>query len=331
MKMEVDFSKAATFIREKKAELVLLQIPEGLKHRAKELAQALERKSGAQVITLLDPNYGSCDIADDKAIRLGAQVLVHVGHQQMIASEVPIVYVPARYDLDGKALAKTLLKELKKRKLKNIALVSSDQFTEYQKAIQQALEKNQIKCFIGKGDNRVQFMEGRVLGCNFSSAHDAESRSQAIVYLGDGLFHPLIGAYASEKKLLAFNPFTKEFKDLSNERERFLRQRWGMIASAKNAKTFGILLSTKKGQLYQRKALQLKKLIEENGKQALLLAGDFVKPEYLAGIEVDALVNTACTRLAIDDWKSFPKPILNPKELEIVLGKRKEYELDELV
>jgi len=68
MKMEVDFSKAATFIREKKAELVLLQIPEGLKHRAKELAQALERKSGAQVITLLDPNYGSCDIADDKAI-----------------------------------------------------------------------------------------------------------------------------------------------------------------------------------------------------------------------------------------------------------------------
>mgnify|MGYP001567053923 FL=1 len=50
---------------------------------------------------------------------------------------------------------------------------------------------------------------------------------------------------------------------------------------------------------------------------------DLVKEDYLLGINVDCLVNTACTRIVGDDSDNWKKNIVNPLELEIVFGKRK--------
>ena len=38
--------------------------------------------------------------------------------------------------------------------------------------------------------------------------------------------------------------------------------------------------------------------------------------EKLEGLDLDAYVNTACPRIAIEDRTNFKKPILNPDELE---------------
>ena len=46
---------------------------------------------------------------------------------------------------------------------------------------------------------------------------------------------------------------------------------------------------------------------------------DFVKPEYLTGVKVDAFVNTACPRMQ-DDQSAFGKPLLSRIELLIALG-----------
>ena len=55
-------------------------------------------------------------------------------------------------------------------------------------------------------------------------------------------------------------------------------------------------------------------------------------PENLTHIGMDALVSTACSRIAIDDEARYPLPVLTPPELAIALGKRdwNDYILDEL-
>ncbi|HTY46363.1 MAG TPA: diphthamide synthesis protein, partial [Methanomassiliicoccales archaeon] len=69
------------------------------------------------------------------------------------------------------------------------------------------------------------------------------------------------------------------------------------------------------------------------GKKALVLIENSIDPETLMGYDVDAFVSTACPRLAIDDYLRFKKPIITPKELEIVLGERdwKDYEFDSIL
>jgi len=57
-----------------------------------------------------------------------------------------------------------------------------------------------------------------------------------------------------------------------------------------------------------------------------------VSPDHLEGYRVDAWVNTACPRIAIEDVLRYKQPMLTPPELEIVLGLRKweEYRFDEI-
>ncbi len=79
-------------------------------------------------------------------------------------------------------------------------------------------------------------------------------------------------------------------------------------------------------------ALEVKRLLESEGRKGYLLLMDFVGPEFLRGYRVDAFVNTACPRIAIDDSAQYDKPMLTPKELEIALERKEwgRYELDEI-
>ena len=52
-----------------------------------------------------------------------------------------------------------------------------------------------------------------------------------------------------------------------------------------------------------------------------------------AGDPVDAFVNTACPRIAIDDSVKYAKPLLTPFELEVILGEKQweeGYQFDEI-
>jgi len=79
-------------------------------------------------------------------------------------------------------------------------------------------------------------------------------------------------------------------------------------------------------------ATELKALAEKHGKQANLFLMDLVAPELLQGYRVDAWVNTACPRIAIEDILQYKQPMLTPQEFEIVLGERSwnDYVFDEI-
>ena len=63
-------------------------------------------------------------------------------------------------------------------------------------------------------------------------------------------------------------------------------------------------------------------LLREAGKEVYTLVTDEVSPQTLIPFKVDAYVNTACPRIAMDDSVRYAHPMLTIPEAEIVLGKR---------
>lgn len=99
-------------------------------------------------------------------------------------------------------------------------------------------------------------------------------------------------------------------------KEKWLKKRNARIRRALEAETFGIMVSTKKGQYNMDDALRLRDRLLKTGREAFVYAGEELNPERVLGIKVDAWINTACPRI-VDD--SFDKPVLNPGELDLML------------
>jgi 2-(3-amino-3-carboxypropyl)histidine synthase len=99
------------------------------------------------------------------------------------------------------------------------------------------------------------------------------------------------------------------------------------------AKTFGILIGEKPGQMRRNLALRMKRLLKEHGRKGYLLALDHIGPDLIDFYPVDAFVNTACPRIAIDDSVKYAKPLITPYELEVALGEKEwqsGYQFDEI-
>jgi 2-(3-amino-3-carboxypropyl)histidine synthase len=326
--LRIDLETAIAEIKKRSAKTVLLQLPEGLKTRNIEIAEELEKKTCATVFLSIDPCFGACGLAEQQAKQIGADLIVHLGHSQFYAPEIPTFFVPLEYELGNKKIKKlawdcSVL--LKKSGIKKISLCSTIQYLQFLDFLKKEFEKKGLAVEISKGRN---VSAGQVLGCNYSGI---SKNSDAIVFFGDGLFHPLGISFSSKKLVFTMNPLSGETKELSGEKEFFLRKRFALIEKAMDAKKIGILISSKKGQFGLGKALELKEMIEKHHKQAFLFTGDLIKSDYLLGIDIDAFVCTGCPRIAIDDAGAFKKPLLNPSELKIVLGEKKfeDYEMEE--
>ena len=171
---------------------------------------------------------------------------------------------------------------------------------------------------------------GQVLGCNYSGDDPSIGH---YLFLGSGDFHPIGLVLHTGKPLAMLDPYTGEAEEMSLERiERILRQRFGLIMSVQEANSFGILIGEKPGQMRRTLALRMKRLAQ-HGKKGYLLALEHVGPELIDFYPVDAFVNTACPRIAIDDAVKYRKPLITPFELEVALGEKQwetGYQFDEI-
>ena len=116
--------------------------------------------------------------------------------------------------------------------------------------------------------------------------------------------------------------------------DRILRIRFARITKAREAKKWGIIVSSKEGQYRLELANQIKKLLKDTGMEGFVIMVDNVNPDVLLPyFDLDAFVVTACPRIAIDDSQMYKKPLITPQELEIVLNKREweNYQLDEIL
>ncbi|ASJ06460.1 diphthamide biosynthesis enzyme Dph2 [Thermococcus pacificus] len=323
---EIPFEEILQRLLDLKANRVLIQTPEGLKGEAQALADFLER-NGIEAIISGDINYGACDPADTEAKRLGCGALIHLGHSYMaLHLEVPTLFVPAFAKVDVVPALERNIEEIKKLG-KKIALVTTTQHIHQLERARTFLEENGFEVLVGKGDSRVSW-PGQVLGCNFSAAR---VNADGVLFIGAGYFHPIGLAISTRKPTLAVNPYSGDAIWMDKEAERLIRKRWAQIAKAMDAERFGVITSTKKGQLRLAEAKRVVKLLREHGKYAKLIAMNHISYPALEGFDFDAYVVVACPRVPIDDYENWRKPVLTPREVEILLGLRDDYEFDEIL
>jgi 2-(3-amino-3-carboxypropyl)histidine synthase len=294
---------------------ILLQVPEGLKTKAVEMAAKLER-DGNEVMISAEPCYGACDIKVDEAKRLGCQKIVHYGHTRFVETDFPVEYVEHREKADVRPILENNYGVVKD--FKNIGLVSSLQFTDALKDAKTFLESKGHRVIIGNTKSAKTLYPGQILGCDVSNAISIEGKVDGFLFIGCGRFHPLGLSLKGSKPLFSLD-FEKG-KIARIDDTLFRKQHAVAVSLAKDSKVFGILVSTKIGQSNTGLANRIKRKLEAKGKTAFVLAFDEIRPEKLMGIKADAWVNTACPRIAIENRGEFKGPILNPDELDEALA-----------
>jgi len=311
-------------IRGRNAKTVGLQFPVGLRTKAVELAQDLETKAGVVCLVSADPSFGACDVPE-----MPVDLIVHLGHAPMPHLRYDRVFF---YDLPGPLLESMAFIDAAAPLLpKRVGLLTTTQYRHWLPKIRTHLEEKGHEVHVSEPDRRVAYA-GQLLGCDYHTATAIERDVDGYLYIGTGDFHPLGVAILVDKPVIIADPERGTARDLREVRDRILRQRHAAIARARDAQTFGIIVSRKIGQVRMDLARDLKRLAEEHGRQASIFLMDLVSPEFLAGYRVDAWVNTACPRIAIEDVLHYKQPMLTPQEFEIVLGTRdwSDYVFDEI-
>ncbi len=302
-------------IKEVNPKRVFLQLPEGLVVKGKKIQEMLF-KEGIESFISLDHCYGSCDLRDCEALRLGCDLIVHVGHSDFgVISEMPVLYYEWRIDFNPVPVLRNNIEKLKS--YKKIGLLTSVNYIDSLDKAKKYLEEEAGKsCFLVKGDKTKY--PGQILGCDVSAALKIDKKVDCFLFIGSGEFHAL-GVFLKTSKPLFY--LKREKQDLVQvqkaEMDKFLRQVYSTKALFNECKKVGILVSTKKGQANPEKAIEIKNKLEEKGKKATIFAMDFVLPERLLGMDLDCYVNCACPRIAIENRSSFEKPVLNYNELDL--------------
>ena len=304
-------------IAKRGARFVLLQMPEGLKPEAPRLAKIIE-KAGALSIISADPCYGACDLAIAEAKSLGIDLIVHFGHGKLVKHEqVPTVYVEARATI---RVAETVEKAIPLlSKYGKIGLATTVQH------VQTLDETREILVRAGKtvvvGDAGKVNYSGQIIGCDYSNVRSVANGVEAFLFVGGGRFHGLGIALSTSKPTVIANPYEGRAYSITEMAEKVLKQRWACIEETRRAKTIGVLIGLKIGQKHLEQALKIKEAAEKNGKNVFLFAAKEVFPETLIKFpSVDAYVNTACPRIALEAPEKFLKPVLTVKEFMVVTG-----------
>ncbi len=319
---EIDYARLRDEIVKRGFNRVLIQLPEGLKQYATEIADSLGE---FEVYIDAEPCYGACDVNVQKD-----KLTVQFGH-----SEIPNINYPDNVifvELFSSAKFEVVVDSfLSKVNCERIGIVASVQHVKEIDHVKKMIEEYGRRAFVGIGDSRIRY-PGQILGCNFSSARNIANIVDCFAFLGTGKFHALGVRITTGKRTYVLDPYTNRVFDVEDDADRFMRQRFGAIAIAEKAERFGIIISTKIGQRRERLALALKEMVENAGLKAYLLYLNNVRPEELY-YEVDVYVNTSCPRVTYDDYLRFPKPVISPQELQIALKYRlwEQYSFDEIV
>lgn len=322
---DFEIDRIVRTINGRKCHKVILQFPEGLKRKAAEVAAAISGQVDSEIIIHGEPCFGACDVP-----RTNADLIVQFGHLPIPCLDSPnsIMFIQAKSDADFMPVLEMALEKLPQK----IGLLTTAQHIHMIIPAMTFLQEKGKEVLVGKGDGRL-FAEGQILGCNASVARNIAKKVDAFLFMGTGNFHPLAVSLASSKPVFIADPSNNEVRDISEVRDRMLRQRHATIEKAKEAKHFGILLSEKPGQRREKMAAYAKQLLDDKQINAVVIEMDLVTPQKLDAFGLDAWVSTACPRLAIDEYSAFSVPILTPIELEILLEKRAwdDYVFDEIL
>jgi len=301
------------------ARRLLIQLPDGLKSEGPRLASLIREKTGAEVFISASPAWGACDLSLDAAARLKADLLVHYGHNEFLrdgSNGIPVVYIPAKSRHEIIPVVEKALPLLEGTRI-GLATVVQHLHT-----LPETTRFLESKGFRVQQPGRGPWAHetGQVLGCDYFGLKRIEPEVDSFLVIGS-YFHALGASLSIQKPTILADPYDGTVRLLDQDRARIIRQRYAMVEKARQANNFGIIVSTKPGQSNPTIALNIQHQLEENGKKAVILYADEVVPEKLLDFtDIEAFVDTACPRLALDDPERFSKPIVTRDEIMVAIG-----------
>jgi len=318
---QLEEAKIIEEIRRRGSKRILLQMPEGLKPIGFKLAKLLEKEC-VEVFVSGDPCYGACDLALNPKAHINVDLLVHIGHAE-IPGEFPeenVLYVEAHSEETIEEPMKLAVNMLAEEH--TIGLASNIQHIHQLGKAKEILEGVGKEVMIGRESGWLRY-PGQVLGCDYGSVRAIAAKVDAIVVLSGGDFHALGIPLATGKRTIVVDPFQQTAKDMTEDCRRLLRKRWINIERFKEAKRIGIIVGMKSSQMNIALARRLKELLEANGQSTILIGAAEVIPETLESFtDLEAYVEISCPRISTDDQERYRKPMLNPEEAMIALGKK---------
>ena len=309
MYMREDFAKAVAKLKEMKAQRIFVQYPEGIKMRIQQIAKDLE-SGGFEVVVCTEPCFGACDIRDSEAKRLGCDTILHIGHEDYGAeSDMPVVFW--EYFIPSNPVPIMEKHFSKIEQFESIGLVTSIQFVDTIEKIKEFIESK------GKKAHTYTALQhaGQILGCHLEAAKKIEADVDVFLCISAGKFYGLGLVMETDKPMFCLDLESGELFDLIEFKRKVQRIIAWNQSELEDAEKVAILVSWKRGQM--KKPFELKKKLEEKGKEVYIFAMDEITPEKLMGLKIDAVINLACPRIGIDDLERYKIPILNLKNVNL--------------
>jgi 2-(3-amino-3-carboxypropyl)histidine synthase len=227
--------------------------------------------------------------------------------------EKNVVMIDAFDDISFEKIAEKCVNILKG---KTISLITDSQHLHQIEPVKKILETGGIKVKIGKG--KGQLNDGQVFGCEFYPASETKDVVDANVFLGQSNFHAAGIALSTNKPTYVLDPYFNEIREVTEFANKLQRKATLAIYKASEAKTFGIIVGLKEGQLSKLTALKFKRELEKEGKEVQLFALTNITNERLQNIKgIDAFIQVACPRISTDN--QFDKPLLSTPQATALL------------
>ena len=301
-------------IKERNAVSVALNAPDGLLPKVQETAKKIMKRFGIPAYVLADTTWGSCDLNSNGAKVLSADVLFNIGHTIGLEYlEKNVVMVDAFDDISFEKIAK---KSIELFRGKTVSLITDSQHLHEIDSTKKILEDGGITVKIGKG--KGQLNDGQVFGCEFYPATELKEEVDANLFLGQSNFHAAGIALATNLPTYVLDPYFNEIREVTEFAQKLQKKATLAIYKAAEAKTIGIIVGLKEGQLSKTTALKFKREFEKEGKEVQLFALTNITNERLQNIKgVDAFIQVACPRISTDN--QFDKPVLSTPQANALL------------
>ena len=310
----IDEKRIFQEIAEKNPASVSLNGPDGILPQVQDTAKNITKKFGIPAYVLADTTWGTCDLNSNGSKVLGAEIQFNIGHTINTETyEENLILIDAYDDVEFDSVAKKCAELLEG---KTISLVTDSQHLHQVDKVEKILTENGITVKIGKG--KGQLNDGQVFGCEFYPATGLKKEVDGYVFLGQSNFHASGIALSTNLPTYVLDPYFNEVREVTDFAQKLKKKATLAIYKAAEAKTFGVIVGLKEGQLSKVFALKIKEELEAEGKEVQLFALTDITNDRLRNLKgIDAFIQVACPRISTDN--QFDKPVLSSPQANALL------------
>ena len=219
------------------------------------------------------------------------------------------MFVESRYK---RVISDELLERIKEKinPYKKINLIGVIQYLDQMNYVKDRIKNKE---FVVLSSKYRAMYPGQILGCDQYAAECEDC--DVILAFTQGIFHIMGVLMKTDKKVINVDVETGKMGELDEKSvQKYKKRMMQSIGIALSAKKVMFVESIKSGQTVGAK--DIKDALIKKGIEVYTVVFDEINFQRLNEFrDVDAFINTACQRIAIDDMDKLEKPIVNAEDL----------------